>query len=85
MGKVGHQPERKWYSNNFEDAEEFLDFVGDMAHKFRFDYKDVISALHVLELRRANNIAVQDGDYRDEHIAGICEAINNLADRFEQS
>jgi hypothetical protein len=85
MGKVGHQPERNRYTSNFEDLEAFLDYVGDMAHKFQLDYKDVISALHVLELRRANNIAVEDGDFRDEHIAGICEAINNLADRFEQS
>lgn len=85
MGKVGRQPARSWYTSNFEDLEAFLDYVGDMAHKFQLDHKDVISAIRVLELRRANNIAVEDGDFRDEHIAGLCEAINNLGDRLDQS
>lgn len=78
MGVVGDQPRRDFFGSQFEIACDIAETAQDVAHRFGIEMSDAIRLFHIVELRRANNIAVQDGDYRDEHIAGICDALNGL-------
>jgi hypothetical protein len=82
MGIVGNQPLRQSHRIHGEDAEQFLELVADLCNQTGMEPRDVVAAFHVLELRRANNIAVEDGDYRDEHIKGLCDAIENISTRL---
>jgi hypothetical protein len=86
MGVIGHQPERNWFTiGNFEDARYFLETASDLAEELGIEIKDVIATFHMYELRRANHIAVEDGNYRDEHIAGLCNAIDHLAEVWDNA
>ena len=83
MGTIGNQPER----NNFEpiSPRTFIYNINNVQDDpvYPVSDKDMIEAAKVLQMVRANDIAVQDGNYRDEHMAGIAEYLERIATALE--
>lgn len=80
MGIIGNQPER----NSFDTASP-IDLIDESIHEAKsftckFSVSDLIEAKKALEMERANEIAVQDGNYRDEHMAGIADRMEMISD-----
>ncbi|MDP1539505.1 MAG: hypothetical protein Q8L72_02495 [Moraxellaceae bacterium] len=84
MGTLGNQPVRNQYSINLESLGYFLEDAAELAKKHKISIEAVISAKHVLELARQNNIAVQGGDYTDEQAGGIGEILSRIATALEK-
>jgi len=83
MGTIHDQPER----NNF-DAAKPIDLIDESLfdaknYKCKFSVSDLIEAKKALEMERANDISVEDGNYRDEHMAGIAEYLDRIATALE--
>lgn len=79
MGIIGDQPERKYF-----DTERPIDLIDESIREAKdftckFSVSDLIEAKKALEMERANHIAVQDGDYRDEHMAGLYDGLEKIA------
>jgi hypothetical protein len=77
MGTLENQPERSY----FEAANEG-DYLKSTLTPYAYEritVRDLIEAKKALEMHRANDIAVQDGDYRDEHAAGYAEKLDQIA------
>ncbi len=78
MGTIGNQPHRSTFFYSDESFKQFLRELSEFLRHSEFDARDVLLAYIFVELNRANNIAVQDGNFRDEHAAGIGEILNNI-------
>ncbi|MBP5996969.1 MAG: hypothetical protein KA535_03375 [Azonexus sp.] len=91
MGTLGNQPPRQYCNVTRADTDDALDFVKELASKHKVSISDVIALMSVLEHNRANDIAVKDGDFRDEHAGGygenmalIGEALGSIAQALHE-
>ena len=80
MGTLGNQPEREPFRVDSKLLEGFLSTAVTLAQRYGISVDAVVAAKHALELERQNSIAIQDGDFRDEHAAGIGECLREIAD-----
>ncbi|HIF9329265.1 TPA: hypothetical protein ACX6RL_001522 [Photobacterium damselae] len=79
MGKLGEQSPRKPYRVSDQHLDMYLTELKELAKKHNMNVRDVIQAKLVLEFERQNNITVDDGDYRDEHMDGIGNCLKEIA------
>lgn len=77
MGTLGNQPARNFRERDYwADA---LDLI-DTANRTGVSLDQMIEIAKVAEMRRANNLAASDGDFRDEHAAGYGDCLNGIRD-----
>lgn len=81
MGTLGNQPARKEFHI---DLSRFMEELIDICKKHDVTIEAVIEAKKALELERQNDIAVQDGDYRDEQMGGIGDILGEIARAIEK-
>ena len=85
MGKVGEQLPRNSFKFIEEDIESDCAMAKRIAKEEGMSIGEVIGIMRWQEECRRNCIMVQDGDYKDEHIDGLVQALNNLASISEYS
>lgn len=79
MGAIGHQPPRRRHAVEYDYLDSHLQLYADLAKKRQVSLADVIALKHALELERANDIAIDDGDNRDEHAGGYTAALRDVS------
>ncbi len=85
MGVLGHQPERASFYVTRATLRDEIEESQELAHQYEIPVADVIALRAVLAQERANDIAVQDGDFRDEYVAGIGECLDRIASAILES
>ena len=65
------------------DLDNFLSKVTTLAIKHKVAVSDVIAASAALELKRKNDLYVDDGDAFDEQIGGIGKLLQDLCSAVE--
>lgn len=83
MGYVGRQPDRDSKIVDMDYLRHALRDLIEISSEMDVSVESVIELYKVLEMQRSNAIAVQDGDYRDEHIAGICDRLMEIAEAIK--
>lgn len=83
MGTLGNQPPRKYFDLQPKDLEAAIVEFKEIGKKHGLNFDQVIAVKTVLELERRNDIAVQDGDYRDEQAGGIGDRLTAIAEAIE--
>lgn len=83
MGTVGNQPPRECRRISEDEFYNWISHTKQLAQEHGVTFRDVVELMKVEEMQRANAIAMQDGDYRDEHIKGICDALKEIANEIE--
>lgn len=78
MGRVGNQPPRDDHDNFDYDSARLLGRIADLKKK-GLTTDQALLLLDINERRRANELSREDGDNRDEHVAGLCTALNAIA------
>jgi hypothetical protein len=83
MGTIGNQQPRKSYTST--NPERYVEAIARTEEGVwgTEQVKTLIEAKKALEMERANNIAVEDGDNRDEHMGGIADCLHRIADALE--
>lgn len=88
MGTLFNQPERENKKIQLESVDNFLSASYELATKHKIEVKDVIAAIHALELQRKNDLYVQNANVFDEQLAGfgdilkeIHEALHNISEK----
>lgn len=77
MGTLGNQPERKHHDDY--DITAALKHVRAIAKENGFTPDQILKMWEILELQRRNNIAVDDGDFRDEQAGGFGDLLRDIA------
>ncbi len=83
MGTLGKQPRRDQWDVSSHDLDDFLGYANQLAAKHGIPVEAVIQGKRVLEMERANSIAVQAGDFTDENLGGFGERIDRLIHALE--
>lgn len=78
---LGKQPARQSFRT---DLSEFLTEVVEHAKKTKVSVADVIAAKHAIELQRQNDLAYQDGDFRDEQMGGLGDRLTELVNALSE-
>jgi hypothetical protein len=78
MGTLFDQDPRDYrrIDENYIDA--FLGMAVKMSKKHNVTVADVIAAANVLELKRKNDLTVDNGNIFDEQMAGIGHILNDI-------
>lgn len=79
MGTLYDQPERKYYQISPAELEDYVATIVDVSKKSKVSIEAVIQVARVLELKRANDLRVANGDIFDEQIGGIGELLQQIA------
>ena len=85
MGTLYSQQPRKSHEITEGQLDSFLAFVSGLAQKHKVPVADVVASARVLELRRANDLYVGNGDIFDEQIAGIGQELQRIAESIQSS
>ena len=80
MGTLFDQQNR---NHRKPDLDGFLRSVSELATQHKISIAEIIAASHVLELRRRNELYVDNGDAFDEQISGIGELLKQLCSAVE--
>jgi hypothetical protein len=83
MGTLFKQEIRSQRYVEESDLDGFLAAAVKLSQKHKIHVADVISAGRVLELKRRNDLYVNNGDAFDEQIAGIGELLQTLSSAVE--
>lgn len=84
MPTVGTQPVRTRHQYRDIALEDDLEFMDELAERCAVSLADLIALRHVRALEVRNSFAQEDGDYRDEHVAGVCAALDGIAVALHQ-
>lgn len=76
MGTLHQQEPREWAHVRGDDA---VADVIRLAGKFNLPVEQVTAILDMAERRRANDLAVMNGDIWDEQISGMGQLLDTLA------
>jgi hypothetical protein len=79
MGTLHNQAPRESRDIDLSIANMFFDEVSELSKKHKMTKQDVIEGLKVLEMRRKNNLYVDNGDTHDEQMSGIGDEIAKIA------
>ena len=77
------QQPRNYLDVNADKIEDFLDIVSKLSEKYKIPTNEIIYSFEVLELRRKNDLFVQNGDVFDEQMAGFGELLKDLNEAVE--
>lgn len=77
MGTLTNQPPRNKLDIDSAEMMRAIRFVEDNSTG-EFTPRDIIEIGKMLEMRRANDLAVMNGDIHDEQMAGIGERFDQL-------
>lgn len=75
MGTLFEQRPRDFKT---QDADQWIDYVKDLAKKNKMPIGEVIEILKVAEMYRQNTVYVANGDIHDEQMAGFGELLREL-------
>lgn len=78
MGTLFDQDPRDYRRIDEDYIEAFLGMAVKMSKKHKISVAEVIAAADVLELRRKNDLAVDNGNILDEQMAGIGHILNDI-------
>lgn len=84
MGTLYAQPERNSKRVSANALDSFLETSVKLARKHGITVTEVLAAARVLEMERANDLYVANGDVFDEQIAGIGEELQKVASAIEK-
>ena len=79
MGIVGNQPPREAHRVDMEDFHEVLKNMQNQAHEVGVSVAEAVSVYQTMEYERRTNFLIDDGNFLDEHITGIVEALKEIA------
>ena len=85
MGTLYSQQPRKWHEVTGGQLDTFLLCATELAKKHKVAVADVVASARVLELRRANDLYVGNGDVFDEQLAGIGQELQRIAESIESN
>ena len=78
MGTLFDQDPRDYRRIDTDYIDSFLGMAVEMSKKHKVTVTDVIAAANVLEVRRKNDLAVDNGNIFDEQMAGIGHILNDI-------
>ena len=78
MGTLFHQRERDWLNVTDDGVERFLEYAITLSKKYKVKVSDVLEVYKVLEMQRANDLYVKNGDAFDEQMAGIGKLLQKI-------
>ncbi len=79
MAIVGNQPERTRHQFKDPSLEDDLEFMSAIADRWEVSLSDLIALRSVKAQEVRNRFLQEDGDYRDEHVDGLCNALDRIA------
>lgn len=80
MGTLMNQPPRRRNGcDDFRNEGDYIDDVKHYAKRSGLSVAEVTEILKLREMERANNLAVADGDIKDEQLAGFGELLTILS------
>lgn len=79
MGIVGNQPVRTRHQFREASLEDDLEFMCEIADRWEVSLSDLIAQRSVKAQEVRNQFMQEDGDYRDEHADGLCNALERIA------
>lgn len=80
MGTLGNQEPRDHRRVKVNELDEFLTKLVRLATKHDISVGEVIEAKRVMEFERQNDLACDDGDYRDEQMGGFGDRLERLVE-----
>ena len=78
MGTLFNQKPRGYRDCDENKIREFIETVLKLSEEYEISANEVIHAVEVLELRRQNDLYVDNGDTFDEQMAGLGGLIQDL-------
>ncbi len=78
MGNLFDQPPREIDRVGDTELLRWVRWADDYADKEGYTLEAVIEAKKALEMERANNLAVRDGDAKDEQLGGFGDLLREL-------
>lgn len=78
MGMLGAQEPRNYYDVKNSDINNRLIDIKAWAKQHGMSATDIIAAIHVMEIKRQNDILVDAGDYLDENLGGFGDYLQEL-------
>ena len=78
MGTVFDQPRRESLEVNEEEFTEAIQSLHRVAKKCKISLDQATEIWHVCQLKRANDLAVANGDVHDEQVAGIAGILQDI-------
>ncbi|MDZ7817414.1 MAG: hypothetical protein U5K55_01860 [Aliarcobacter sp.] len=84
MGTLYTQELRMTYDLDMEQCNEFFDDVQTLTKSHKMTNQEIIEGLKVLELRRKNDLFVNNGDIYDEQIAGIGKELSKISSSLKE-
>lgn len=82
MGQVGYQDARTPQDVRISDIDDKITRLSNLAELRGVSLSDVIAIYRAMTYEARTRLLQEDGDYKDEHIAGICDAIRSLKDEL---
>ena len=83
MGTLFDQDPRDYRRIDTDYIDAFLGMAVKMSKKHNVTVAEVIAAANVLELRRKNDLAVDNGNIFDEQMAGIGRILTDIDSSIE--
>lgn len=82
MGTLFNQEPRPFRIITTEDVISFIEDMQKISKKTKLEINEVIKVVEILELRRKNDLFIDDGDTFDEQMSGIGEIMNELVENL---
>ena len=86
MGTLFNQTERYNAIKHFtaKGTIGWCHWIDKQAKDLDWEVSDVLKAFEIQELEKANNLALRDGDAKDEQLAGFGEILQNLVNVLDE-
>ncbi|HHD80446.1 MAG TPA: hypothetical protein ENK99_02395 [Campylobacterales bacterium] len=84
MGTLYNQPPRDYTKITISDKNHFFEEVKALSKKHKMTTDEIINGLKILELRRRNDLFVNNGDIYDEQIAGIGHEFQDISSSLRE-
>ncbi len=83
MGTLYDQKPRTIRNITRLDEDYFFEEIIELSKKYKMTHQDVINGLKVLELKRRNDLFVDNADIYDEQIAGIGQEFQKISSALD--
>jgi len=80
MGTLFDQQPRDNRNIEINEVKERLKEFMDIANLYKISLSDVINTAKILEMERASNLFVRNGDIHDEQMGGLGEILVDIKD-----
>ncbi|MDD4515439.1 hypothetical protein [Massilibacteroides sp.] len=85
MSTLFDQSPRMWHTVYESDLKVYISELEKIAEKSKFTIDQVLKAAEILELKRKNNLYVNNGDAFDEQMAGFGELLKLFLSNFKEA